>query len=264
MNQVEYGTMAWGELTRGNLRTGDRVRQILGLLGIELKNVFRRRRPSAIDLNLDALAPPDSAEARRATELCYGESSPSLAAHCLRSYFWGAIFAQLEGRSYDPELYYVTAMLHDMALTDKHSFAYQDQLDCFAIEGAHIALEEMKDWNWPESRKLCCAEGIALHLNPSVNARKFGNEAYLLNKAAMMDAVGSRADQIHPLNRAQVYARAPRTNLIDEMKISIAHHARHRPHCRIAFLHNAGAVKLAQKAEDEAQRVVDQYGAVAR
>ncbi len=259
-----YGTIAWGELTRGNLRTGDKIRQLLGLIGIQLDEILHRRRPVAIELNFNALTPPDTAEARRATELCYGESTEALAAHCLRTYFWGAIIAQLENRDYDRELYYVTAMMHDLALTQRFEFSGRAHLNCFALEGADIALDEMHDWSWSAQRKQASAEAIALHLNSSVPAGKFGTEAYLLHESAMLDVAGIRAARIHPFNRAQVYERAARGDFLGEIQETAARHADHRPGCRIAFLHRNGFAQLARKADAEATEVSRRYAAISR
>ena len=44
--------------------------------------------------------------------------SPALLNHCVRSYLWGAAYAGAHGIAFDDELYYVSAMLHDIALTD--------------------------------------------------------------------------------------------------------------------------------------------------
>ena len=38
--------------------------------------------------------------------------------HCIRSYLWGSMYAAAHRIDFDDELYYVSAMLHDIALTD--------------------------------------------------------------------------------------------------------------------------------------------------
>ena len=44
--------------------------------------------------------------------------SPALLNHCVRSYLWGATYAAAHGIAFDDELFYVSAMLHDIGLTD--------------------------------------------------------------------------------------------------------------------------------------------------
>ena len=44
--------------------------------------------------------------------------SPALLNHCIRSYLWGAMYGAAHGIAFDAELYYVSALLHDIGLTD--------------------------------------------------------------------------------------------------------------------------------------------------
>lgn len=44
--------------------------------------------------------------------------SPALLHHCLRSYLWAAKYGEAHGIAFDEELLYVSAMLHDLGLTD--------------------------------------------------------------------------------------------------------------------------------------------------
>ena len=44
--------------------------------------------------------------------------SPALLNHCIRSYLWGTKYAAEHGIAFDDELLYVSAMLHDIGLTD--------------------------------------------------------------------------------------------------------------------------------------------------
>ncbi len=55
--------------------------------------------------------------------------SPALLNHCVRSYLWGTLYASAHGIAFDDELLYVSAMLHDIALTDSfdsHRVAFEE------------------------------------------------------------------------------------------------------------------------------------------
>src|SRR3954462_12487867 len=55
--------------------------------------------------------------------------SPALLNHCIRSYLWGVMYAEAHGVTFDDELYYVSSLLHDIALTDpfdSHRLAFED------------------------------------------------------------------------------------------------------------------------------------------
>jgi HD superfamily phosphohydrolase YqeK len=44
--------------------------------------------------------------------------SPALLNHCIRSYLWAGMYGAAHQITFDDELLYVSAMLHDIALTD--------------------------------------------------------------------------------------------------------------------------------------------------
>ena len=49
--------------------------------------------------------------------------------HCVRSYLWGTMYGAAHGIVFDDELYYVSALLHDIGLTeafDSHRLAFEE------------------------------------------------------------------------------------------------------------------------------------------
>ena len=235
--ESEIGTLAWGEITKGRLKGRDRKRQLLDLLGVS-RSRSEATHP-AMRFDLDEIIVPDSTPARRAAEECREASSEALANHSLRSYFWGALLALNEKRDYDAETFFVAAMMHDIALTEKHEFC-NGASHCFALEGADITLREAPGWGLDEARTRTAAEAIALHLNVNVSATRHGNEAYLLNAGTALDLLGARRERIHPDNRADVLERAPRGSLTRELTRDLSRQAKERPDCRMAFLWRNG------------------------
>lgn len=54
--------------------------------------------------------------------------SPALLNHCIRSYLWGMMYGAAHAIAFDDELYYVSAILHDIGLTDvfdSHTVAFE-------------------------------------------------------------------------------------------------------------------------------------------
>ena len=54
--------------------------------------------------------------------------STALLNHCFRSYLWGAMYGAAHGIAFDDELYYVSALLHDIGLTepfDSHRVSFE-------------------------------------------------------------------------------------------------------------------------------------------
>jgi hypothetical protein len=57
---------------------------------------------------------PDSAIAREATELVKDVAPPLLFHHSRRVFVWGSLQGEKLGLDYEPELFYVGAMFHDI------------------------------------------------------------------------------------------------------------------------------------------------------
>ncbi len=72
---------------------------------------------------------PQTPAAKAALSVATRFYSPALLNHCVRSYLWGAAYAGAHAIAFDDELYYVSAMLHDIALTDpfdSHKIAFEE------------------------------------------------------------------------------------------------------------------------------------------
>ena len=250
MTKPQLGTLAWAELTRGNLRRSDRRKQILSALGIKLSLMAKsllRLHPKIHHVDLDTIIIPDSAIAQNATDLCQEVSSDMLANHCLRTYFWGALLAAADNLNYDAELFYTAALLHDLGLTENFSFK-NTNCDCFAYEGAIAAEKFARDKGcWPREKSQRLAEAICLHLNLIV-PQHLGIEAHLLHEGAVADLIGARINSISPDNTKSVLERYPRLKFKEEIIPLLSEQAKRRPQCRMA-LHMAGGLgKLIFKA----------------
>ena len=72
--------------------------------------------------------------------------SPALLNHCIRSYLWGAMYAAAHGIAFDDELYYVSALLHDIGLTD----AFDSHRVPFEEAGGDLAWVFGVAAGWPD------------------------------------------------------------------------------------------------------------------
>ncbi len=249
MTKPNLGTMAWAELTHGNLRRSDRRAQILSALGIKLSLMAQqllKRHPQIRHIDLDEIMIPDSAIAQSALALCREVSTDVLANHCLRTYFWGALLAAADGLTHDAELLYVAALLHDLGLTDQFAFK-QPGIHCFAFEGAVAAEKFAQDKGWPQDKRRHLGDAICLHLNIIV-PKEMGVEAHLLHEGAAADVIGARMAAISKQNKQDVLCKHPRLHFKTEIIKTLAQQTDRRPECRMA-LHMAGGFdKLIRKA----------------
>jgi HD domain-containing protein len=182
--------------------------------------------------------PPDTAFVRAALDTARAASSDMLLHHCLRTWLWADLVAQIDRIPHDPELLYVACVLHDLGLTPSH-WCRTDA--CFAVEGARAAYELATVHGYPHADAL--ADVICLHLNAVVPVRR-GAEAHLLHAGAAMDVVGARVGQIPAHTRAQVLQRHTRDGFLDQMLALGAQQRHNRPRSRIALLQRFGFANM--------------------
>jgi len=148
---------------------------------------------------------PDSALARVAASLVSRAAPEQLYNHCLRTYVFSALLFDKLGRSFDRELAFVGAALHDLGLIDE----FMSPAERFELDGADAALKFMKDNGASDSRAELVWDAIALHTNVSIAARK-APEIAMVSLGAVMDAAGLNLDQISPEAVEAVIAAFPR------------------------------------------------------
>jgi hypothetical protein len=164
---------------------------------------------------------PAAAAARSVATRYY---SPALLNHCVRSYLWGVRYGTAHGIAYDDELYYVSALLHDIGLTD----AFDSHRLPFEEAGGELARVFGLATGWPEDRAARAAEIIVLHMRDDVSAAA-DPEAHLLQVATSWDVVGRRPEEFPPDVRAELLARLPRLGFGTEFLACFEDQARRKP-----------------------------------
>jgi HD superfamily phosphodiesterase len=86
---------------------------------------------------------PDSKLARKATELVCDTEPSLLFNHSTRVYYFGSLVGKRRGLKFDPELFYIAAMFHDMGLTPR----YSSKSDRFEVDGANAARGFLRQHN---------------------------------------------------------------------------------------------------------------------
>ncbi|HZE34716.1 MAG TPA: HD domain-containing protein, partial [Actinoallomurus sp.] len=80
--------------------------------------------------------------------------SPAVLNHSVRSYLWGAMYGTAHGIVFDDELYYVSALLHDIGLTE----AFDSHTMPFEEAGAQLAWVLGVAAGWPAKRAARASE----------------------------------------------------------------------------------------------------------
>lgn len=218
--EAAYGTVAWARKRDGRLTAAESVREVAkGILVVlrtgpaQIRERLGFSNSRAFSFDLDTLVVPDSAIAKEAEELCVESSPGFLLNHCHRTYAWGMILGARDGLEPDPELLYVSTMLHDLALTDR--FKDYAPMPCFGARAGILATDWAGERGWPEHKCRTLGDVISLHLNTEVPAH-LGPEAHLLQAGAGLDVIGLRHWELAPETVAAVVGRHPRLKMKSE------------------------------------------------
>jgi hypothetical protein len=241
------GTLAWAERTGGRLRRRDRLALLGQGAALQLRTMPARvaarlgiTRPGRIDV--EAIPIPDTRLAREA-EAVTAEMPPYLAAHSHRAYLFGAALGAHDGLSFDPELLYLAALVHDWGLANPPG-----DDGCFTVASARRAGEAAAAAECPAGRSRVVQEAITLHFNASVG-RRHGAEAHLMAAGTVLDVLGLRRWQLDRDTVDTIVARHPRQRFKQEIAGAIRADVARAPACRPAFLvRYAGLARMARRA----------------
>jgi hypothetical protein len=154
---------------------------------------------------------PDTGVCHAAFEVVTEYSSRALVNHCLRSYIWGASHAQRKDITFDAELLFVAAMLHDIGLVqefDSHTVPFEEA-------GGHLAWVFGAGAGWPVERRRRAAEIIVRHMWNNVDVAT-DPEGHLLEIATGLDISGRHPEWWPGALRSDVVAEIPRLGLREE------------------------------------------------
>jgi hypothetical protein len=157
------------------------------------------------------IAIPQTGPAQRALEVAAAFSSEALVNHCERSYLWAAALGIERGMTFDAELLYVAAMLHDIGLTpsfDNHALPFE-------IAGGHVGWVFGAGVGWDAHRRERIGEIIVRHMWDAVDPA-VDPEGYLLEVATGLDVSGRNPGWWPASLRLEVVAALPRLDLATE------------------------------------------------
>lgn len=180
-------------------------------------------------MRLADIAVPDTPAAALADEVARRYASPALHGHSVRSYYWGAAYAGLNGLGFDTELLYVAALLHDLGLTapfDAHEVPFE-------AAGGEVAWVFCAGAGWPPARRQRVLDVIVKHMWESVNPDD-DPEGHLLEVGTSVDISGSGLSAIPTGLQREVTATWPRRALATEFAECFNRQAVRKPNSRAA------------------------------
>jgi len=167
---------------------------------------------------------PDSVLCQRATALVAELSPDFLFNHCARSFLFADAIGKRDGLQYDRELLYLSAMLHDLGLTD----SYMDADQRFELEGADRARAFLVEQGLDARKADVVWDAIALNSTFGIALRK-GPETALAHLGVSADFLGTRLDGVGPERVAQIVEEYPRPAFIASATNLLVACARRKP-----------------------------------
>jgi hypothetical protein len=188
---------------------------------------------------------PDSALARRARELIADVAAPFLVNHSVRCYAWAVELARHDRLQFDPEILYMSAMLHDIGLVPAYDLG-----GCYEVDGAIAAERLVREAGEPEARARAIYDVIALH-NLDTLPPDCASEVVLLWESAGTDVTGHRFADVRPAIIPGVLAAYPRVDFKREFTTLFVDQASRKPTCPAAEMVATGMLdEIAQAPFD--------------
>lgn len=175
-------------------------------------------------MTFNAFKMPETRACTTALEVATAYCSPALLNHSVRAYVWAAAHATAEGINFDPELMYVGAMFHDIALVpefDSHTVGFDDA-------SGHVAWVFAAGAAWPVPRRKRLVEVVVAHMLDEVDVNT-DPEGYLLERSTSMDISGRYMDDFSPEFKAEVLERYPRLGIAEEFLACFRDQAERKP-----------------------------------
>jgi hypothetical protein len=174
---------------------------------------------------------PTSPAATAAREVAAEFCSTALLNHSERSYCFAVGFAAVAELDFDAELLYVSALLHDLGLTE----AFDNHRIAFETAGGYAAWVLTAGAGWPIDRRRRAVEVIERHMWPSVDPQR-DPEGHLLEIATGLDISGARPEVLPRTFLDEVLDRYPRLDLGAEFTACLVDQATRKPETAAARL----------------------------
>jgi hypothetical protein len=180
---------------------------------------------------------PDSTLARRARDRIADVAAAFLVNHSVRSYAWAVELARHDRLQFDPEILYVSAMLHDIGLVPAY-----DHGGCYEVDGAIAAERLAGEAGEPRSRARAIYDAIALH-NLETLPPDPASEVVLLWDSTGVDVTGDRVGDVRSGVVSGVLAAYPRLSFKREFTALFVDQASRKPTCPAARMAATGMLE---------------------
>jgi hypothetical protein len=165
----------------------------------------------------------DTTLVRDAVELSRSLLEPYLFNHVMRSWLFGILLSEGAKPAPDPELLAVSAVLHDLGLTDRYTAENR-----FEVDGANAARAFLKDRGISTQQMQVVWDAIALHTTPSIALHK-EPEVVMTHSGITVDVIGIGLDRIPEDKLRAVLTEFPRLAFKNQFKECLCSVVRRKP-----------------------------------
>jgi hypothetical protein len=234
MTRGDLGSLAWGEMTHGQLTKRQQVRVGIGAIcdGMVVARswlrLFRQPTDGVARADLSTMYPPESRLVRTVNLVAQEQGEPMLR-HGRRTVAFAAAIADLDNIVVDDaELLWCACMLHDISLGTPRPH------HCFAVRGGlrarDLALEAGADPTWAAD----LGDAISRHATPRLSPRRHP-VPYLVSVGALVDVFGRRLEEMDPRFVDDLLAAETRCDFADLVAATWRAEAQVVPHGRAAM-----------------------------
>ena len=179
--------------------------------------------PPALARTIAGVPIPDSAVARAAVGLGWAAYPTFLFNHCLRTFLFGAMLAEREAVSYDAEMIFVAATLHDLGLTK----TYATPEHPFEMDGADAAKAFLAEQGVRPDRAELVWDAIALHA--SILVEHQDPQVGIVGNGAGADVFGSGIRSLSGERVTEILKAFPRLSFNTEFRDLLVDQCHRKP-----------------------------------
>lgn len=165
----------------------------------------------------------DTTLVRDAIELARSSLEPYLFNHVMRSWLFGILLSEGAELAPDPELLAVSAVLHDLGLTDRYTAENR-----FEVDGANAARAFLMDRDISTQQTQVVWDPIALHTTPSIAPHK-EPEVAMTHLGISVDVIGIGLDRIPQEKQGAILTEFPRLAFKNQFKANLCNVVRRKP-----------------------------------
>ena len=165
----------------------------------------------------------DTTLVRDAVELSRSSLEPYLFNHVMRSWLFGILLSEGAEIAPDPELLAVSAVLHDLGLTDRYTAENR-----FEVDGANAARAFLKKRGISTKQMQIVWDAIALHTTPSIAPHK-EPEVAMTHLGISADVIGIGLEQIPQDKQRAILTEFPRLAFKNQFKECLCNVVRRKP-----------------------------------